>query len=167
MPPGIGYNFQFGAERPRTQPGGGGGVSGLSPQEAVKFLSLRLPDRQSPTAIASQALLRAPGAAGLSGHGDANLQAVIQGLMQLFSGGGHSTPTPRVIPVDPNQPMGGTATQPTVPPQDFPVPEGGLSRLPPAQPPQDFPVPGGGVGGGIMQRTKMGPYGMDQPQPLF
>jgi hypothetical protein len=115
MPANVGYSFDPAAGQ-QGQNGdetgtGGFGTSRLSPQQAVKLLSLRIPERPAPQAIAPQALLQGRGAAGSPG-----MASVIQGLMRAFlpglqsgaggmgqSGGamgqsGGAMPSPRVIP---------------------------------------------------------------------
>jgi hypothetical protein len=110
MPAGIGYSFAPGADQ--QLPGGqnGQGRQGMSPQDAVKLLSLRIPERPAPSGIAPQALLQGQGAAGMAGGG--GLQAIIRALMSMQGGGAGGAhggvPSPRVIPgiQDPGRPMG-------------------------------------------------------------
>jgi hypothetical protein len=108
MPANLGYAFAPGADQ--QLPGGqnGQGRQGMSPQDAVKLLSLRVPERPAAGGIAPQALLQGQGAAGMGGGG---LQAIIRALMSMQGGGGAQgmmggggmgggggLPTPRVIP---------------------------------------------------------------------
>jgi hypothetical protein len=80
--PEIGYSFAPGAtSRPNQAGGGSGNGYGISPQEAVRILSLRVPDRPSPTAIAPLPLLQSPGGAAAGASG---LQSMIAALMQAF-----------------------------------------------------------------------------------
>jgi hypothetical protein len=78
----IGYSRDL----PLAKEGGpgtpGGKVSGLAPQQAVKLLSLRVPERPSPTAIAPLPLLQSDGSAGAGAvNGGALLQ---QALRRVF-----------------------------------------------------------------------------------
>ena len=115
MPQNVGYSFQP-LNQPQTGADGQGRVSGLSPQQAVRLLSLRIPERPSPTGIAPQALLQARGGAGVPGGGD--MSALIRALMTMFGGGG-AVPPPRVrpgltAPGGPGGPVGPTSPQPGV-----------------------------------------------------
>lgn len=99
MPAGLGYSFDPGAGQAGQQDQGErGNFGGLSPQQAVKLLSLRIPERPAASAIAPQALLQSQGAAGMP------MNAMIQQLMRAFMPGlqagaaAGGPPSPRVIP---------------------------------------------------------------------
>lgn len=79
----IGYSFNpSGAPQDiQTQQGSPGG--GLSPQQAVKILSLRVPDHQSQGAIAPMPLLQSKGSAA---PGAGGLDTLIAALMKAFQG---------------------------------------------------------------------------------
>lgn len=81
MPPGIGYSFQPGADDIALSPGGRQ-RAGLSPQAAVKILSLRVPKQSlGGSALAPRQLLEASGAAGVPG---ASLNQLLQALAQMM-----------------------------------------------------------------------------------
>lgn len=106
MPPGIGYSYAPGADIPMNGEGQGRAPSRLSPQQAVKILSLRVPSALPSNAPVARQLLTSPGgsAAGASG-----LQSMIQQLIQGFRPMGGGSPLPsRPGPVPPMQaPMTG------------------------------------------------------------
>jgi hypothetical protein len=87
MANGIGYSFQPGGQDIQTDATGSASGRGLSPQEAVKILSLRIPERPSPTAIAPMPLLTSQGGAGVPG-----LDSLVAALMQSFQGTGADAP---------------------------------------------------------------------------
>lgn len=170
MPPGIGFSFQPGSQDTPLQPRNGQGGQGTAPQQAIRTLSLRVPQTQSVPGIAPLPLLNA------QGGGGSDLSMLLMALMKAFGGGGGgmgvpgmSTP-PRIRPVDPNDPMGRTGPEPApgprpsiprdfpprnpdarpvpipspLPPRDFPPTDGVPEPLPPPTiPPRDFPQPGG------------------------
>ena len=83
---------------------GVGGPRGLSPQQAVKILSLRVPEALPSNAPAHRSLLTSPGsrAAGAGG-----LQSLIQQLIQSFKPGAGVSPMPsQSIPFPPMQAPG-------------------------------------------------------------
>lgn len=82
---GIGTSFQPGADQ------NGQGRRATPVQEAIRLLSLRLPSRVSPSAIAPQALLQSPGGAGLSGGG-MTTDAVLELLRRLRMQSGAALP---------------------------------------------------------------------------
>ncbi len=90
MPQGLGYSFDPGAGQQGQlgQDGEGGGFSRMSPQQAVKLLSLRIPERPSGHGIAPQALLQSQGgmAAGAP-PGPGSMNSIISGLMKMFAPG--------------------------------------------------------------------------------
>lgn len=106
MPPGIGYSYAPGSDIPFNGERGGQAPSRLSPQQAVKILSLRVPEALPSNAPVARQLLTSPGgsAAGASG-----LQSMIQQLIQGFQPGGGMAPLPsRQMPFPPTQaPMTG------------------------------------------------------------
>jgi len=86
----------------------------MSPQDVARIVSLRLPERASPTSIAPQALLSAPGLSGAPG-----LNPLVMALLNAFRGigvggvgptGGVVT-KPKIHPINDGQqsPTGGTA----------------------------------------------------------
>jgi hypothetical protein len=81
MPPGIGYSFQPGVD---TVSMGGGGASApnISPQQAVKILSFRVPKAPlGGNTLAPRELLQSAGAAGMPGG---SLNALLSALAQLM-----------------------------------------------------------------------------------
>lgn len=116
----IGASYAPGADIPMEgRNGNGGGASRLSPQQAVKILSLRVPEALPSNAPVSRSLLTSPGgsAAGASG-----LQSMIQQLMQSFKPQAGTMPTAGPMPGAPPQaPQGPSAAPslmaPTAPPQ--------------------------------------------------
>lgn len=137
MPPGIGYSFQ---------PGGGGdtpldrnqqGAQTTVPQQAIRTLSLRVPQTQNPRAVAPLPLLNA------TGGGGTDLDMLLNALLRAFGpqmaggfsggpqGGGHP-PAPRIRPIDDVSGNGGWPTPDTPPPD--PAPPIGI--------PQDYPPMG-------------------------
>jgi hypothetical protein len=134
----LGYSFQPGSEDVPLAEQGQGGPKGLSPQQAVKILSLRVPDRASPSAIAPLALLKSPGGAAAGAAAANPLQDLIKSLMALFEQQGpQQPPAPRVIPglegEAPNGPFGAAPHRPI--PQD----------IPPMGPYEELPMSGGDV----------------------
>lgn len=132
MPEGIGYSFD--PAQPFNGNGGanggnGGGRSRLSPQQAVRILSLRVPESLPSNAPVNRALLTSPGgsAAGASG-----LNSMIQQLIEAFK------PTqaapqgvPALPPVDLTRPASGS-----------PAPQGPVSTVPgPSGQPRPTPTP--------------------------
>ena len=98
MPQGIGYAFDpsAGQQGRAGSDATGGGFSRMSPQQAVKLLSLRIPER-SPgmgRGIAPQMLLQSPGSAATGAGGADPMQAVIQGLMRVMVPGLQSGEAP-------------------------------------------------------------------------
>src|SRR5262245_3425844 len=86
MPPGIGY----GRDIPIATEQGAGGAQGgrrggLSPQQAVKILSLRVPERPTPGALAPLPLLTAPGG---DAAGAADIIDLIGSIIGNAPGGG-------------------------------------------------------------------------------
>ena len=111
----IGQSFAPGADMqmdPRN--GGRSGGSRLSPQQAVKILSLRVPETLPSNAPVNRALLTAPGgrAAGASG-----LNSMIQQLMQLYKPmAGTAGPMPSGAPMQGPQGQGPSAAPPLTAP---------------------------------------------------
>lgn len=132
---GIGFSFQPGATdigMGGGRRGGGGGPRGASPQEAVRILSLRVPERPSPTAIAPLPLLQSKGSAAAGAQG---LDSLVAALMQGFR-----PPMQSNAPFLPNQtPTFGIPPQPDRPRQT-PMPVPGTPSLPYPQPNDDVPV---------------------------
>lgn len=110
MPPGIGYSREIpiaGEAGGGNGPQAGARPGGVSPQEAVKILSLRVPERPSPTSIAPLPLLMSPGGAAPGAMG---LDQMIQGLMAAFRP--QSPSGAPQIPQLPNRPGGGLGRGP-------------------------------------------------------
>jgi len=162
MPPGIGYSYQPGGDTDTPlQPRGQGG-QGIAPQQAIRTLSLRVPQTQSVPGLSPLPLLNA------SGGGGTDLDMLLTALLRAFGQGGGGqqfsgrsqgrNATPRVIPGGdgPAPPPGdiGPAPRPRVP-QDFPTPSGGLGPAPMPQPPDSFM--GGNTGIGNTGRGNPGP----------
>lgn len=148
MPPGIGY----GRDIPIAREGGAGSpegakIGGISPQEAVRILSLRVPERASPTGLAPLPLLQSRGGLGAGAQGlDALLQGLMQAFPQLPQSGGSGLgrgPNPQVPtfggPGTPPQRGGGGELPPQAPPPNLPPPV--------IRPGDDNPPPGGNPGG--------------------
>ncbi len=103
-------NFGYSRDIPLAGEGGAGGgpngtaPRGMSPQEAVRLFSLRVPERQSQGAIAPVPLMtsKGSGAAGASG-----LDSMVAALMRAFGGGGPGAPAPAQAPV-----LSGSVTAP-------------------------------------------------------
>ncbi len=148
MPPGIGYSFQPGAQDTQLQQRGQEG-QGSAPQQAIRTLSLRVPQTNSVPGIAPLSLLNA------KGGGGTDLDMLLTALLKAFGGGsmpgaggympGGGTPAPpRVKPTDPTDPMGRSMPEQNGPPQipqDFPP--RGEPKMPTPIPspdiPRDFP----------------------------
>jgi len=148
MPPGIGYgrDIPLAGEQSGATPQGGTNVGGMSPQEAVKILSLRVPERPSASAIAPLPLLQsqggmAPGAGGL----DSMIAALMQAFPQLGRGPAPQTPT-FGGPGTPSQRPGARESKPA-----------GRVEVPPMQPPAAPPPP----------RVTPGEGAAPAPPPLF
>lgn len=77
----IGFSYAPGSNSRLDMQQGQQGARGISPQQAVKILSLRVPERPSPTAIAPMALLQSQG--GMA-PGAGGLQSMIAALIQAF-----------------------------------------------------------------------------------
>lgn len=171
--------------------GGQSGVSRLTPQQAIRILSLRVPESQPANAPINRSLLMSPGgqAAGASG-----LQSMIQQLIQAFKPP-MDTPAP-VLPSMPSQP--GRQEVPGQMPQGIDTgqvspsvrgPHFGQVNVPPMQAPSPTPAQptgGGGVtpphfmpgyqgpagrveepeGIGDPWASLMGPQGGDTPDPF-
>lgn len=157
----IGYSWQPGATTPGgTGAGGPSGVKGASPQQAVKILSLRVPERPSATQIAPQALLTSKGSAAAGAQG---LDTLVAALMQAFqppvtSGapqvpgapvsrvpGRDGSPQPGIIPAPPQSPL-----PPVQEPPGLPAPGGGPRPIPPPRViPRDGPLPNVEEPGGL------------------
>jgi len=93
----------------------------MSPQDVARIVSLRLPERQSPTAIAPQSLLRSKGLAGLTAA--PGLDPLVMALLRAFSG-------PSVGGVGP-APTGGTQP-PKIHTQAPPGAPTALNTMPPS-----------------------------------
>ena len=164
----FGVSFLPGADGgPQDQNGFNGGASGVPPlQQAIKFLSLRLPRFAGPNAIAPPTLLNAAGAAGGLPPW---LASMVGQQGQRGPGGGGMAPPPRVGPgvqegpmpprrppgAPPEMPMPGPTpvghASPRMPRQDFPLPPGDFADVP-AAPPMGAPT-----GGGFSQIGGMSP----------
>lgn len=162
MPPGIGYgrDIPLAREGGANGPQGSGKVGGISPQEAVRILSLRVPERPSASALAPLPLLTGAGGRAAGAQG---LDALIQGLLQAFpqlpnpggSGNGRG-PDPRVPsfggPGTPSQRGGGGEVPPQAPPPNLPPPV--------IRPGEEPPPPSGGSEG-----QTPGPQPLPMPSP--
>lgn len=137
MPPGIGYaKDPFTDIQMQGQNGQSRGPSRLSPQQAVRVLSLRVPERAQANAPINPTLLNASGGAGVPG----GLNQLLQSLMSLFA------PSPQ-------GPSGRVGVPPYQPPsEEPPMP----FQPPPTTPPPPKVRPGGGGPGGA-------PGGMEEP----
>lgn len=137
MASGFGLSYQPGAENAPGREGQGrnGGAKRTSPQEAVKLLKLRVPERANPTAPISRALMTSPGGAA------PGASALMQMVQQLRQG------------VQPSAPMG----SPMVPPLSGRMPAPG--PLPEAI---DNGMSGGGVRGPQMPRVQPNPAPVPQ-----
>jgi hypothetical protein len=156
MPMDIGYQFAPGADQqPQNGSGGQGGPGRLSPQAAVKLLSLRVPERPAQGQIAPQGLLQGRGAQGMGGGG---LQAIIRALMAMQGGQGMQggLPSPRVIPGldDPNPQNPPQLQNMNLPPNIDEL----MARF-------RQMVPGGGFSGGMNQNQM--PQQQGPAPPLF
>lgn len=161
MPEGIGYRFQIGANGNREDENGGQG-RGISPQEAVKILSLRVPERPSPTAVVPLELLNSPGGAAAGAQGlDSMIAALIQAFRPPFVGGGASgsagggAPAAPVLPPLPGLPPmtpGAPGPVAPLPIGDAPSAPGQAPRIPPGlggdRNPRQGTIGGGSGGGG-------------------
>lgn len=129
----IGFSFQPGADaqQMRDQPvGGGGGARGLSPQQAVRVLSLRVPNVLPSNAPVNHTLLTSPGSAA---PGASNLTSMVRALMEAFK---PSTPTPAPT-------MPSASPVPPPPPTSSPAPVeqsvlGGLVQSQPTTNPRPY-----------------------------
>lgn len=130
MPEGIGYQFAPSAGDINMQNGGGQGggsaAGGLTPQQAIRILSLRIPNRSNGRGIAPNALLQGGGAA-TPGFNVGGFDAVIQALMGAFS------PQPGS--------GGGQVTSAGLPPFQPPAPQQGGGGMPPPAKPSTQPPP--------------------------
>jgi len=139
---GIGYSFQPGLSNVRMDGRGGGGrVAGASPQQAVKILSLRVPEQLPASAPINRTLLTSPGAAGVPGGSQA-LNQVIGGLMQSLKPG--LTPEKLAAPAPPPLPAPQASQVPTASAFGTSVPQPAAASAfdprPSAFVPQDTPT---------------------------
>lgn len=166
MPPGIGYSFSpTGQDIPVDD--GNSRFQGMSPQQAVKMISLRVPHAAPPNAPINNTLMNSAGGSGAPGGG---LGAVLQQLMKMFQPG-----------LDPGA---GTPGGPVaVPPQDVVTRPGGVGNrtipgqmgewgpgLPSWQPPPQPPPPPRIRPGGDDELPEPPPLadpGAPQPPGLF
>lgn len=133
----IGYSWQVGADNPEGGPNGQGGSGGrgISPQQAVKILSLRIPERPSPRGIAPQPLLTSKGSAAAGAQG---LDLVVAALMQMFK-----PQTASGAPQVPGAPVSRVPGPDGRPRPDVtPVPPTLDQPLPPVMQPPGLPAPG-------------------------
>lgn len=121
----IGFSFTPGATSRLDMERRGQGNLGMSPQQEVRMLSLRVPDRPSPTAITSLPLLQSQGGAA---PGAAGLQSLIQALIQAFR------PAPGV---------GGGVVGGTAGPGPSPFPSGPSRQFPEVPGRVELPASGG------------------------
>jgi hypothetical protein len=132
--PEIGTRYQPFADT-QLQPGAGGGRShGVAPQEAIRTLSLRVPQTQSVPGISPLPLLNA------GGGGGTDLDMLLAALMKAFSQGGGGA---RQLGGGPGSggfqagPMGG----PAAPPRITPGGDGTTWPTPPEPPPPQDGLP--------------------------
>lgn len=142
MPPGIGFSFQPGAQDGQLQRPKGFDGQGSTPQQAIRTLSLRVPQTQSVPGMAPLPLLNA------QGGGGTDLDMLLMALLQAFGPtGGRAVggpQTPRVRPIVPRgQSPDLRVDTPTFDREEF------LRR-----------VPGGGIG-----NTGRGPFNRDMTMP--
>lgn len=90
MPPGIGYSRDIPLSGDAAGPQGQGKPGGLSPQEAVQILSLRIPEQPAASAVAPLPLLMSPGMAG-AGPG---LESMLRSLIAAFPASAPQVPAP-------------------------------------------------------------------------
>jgi hypothetical protein len=145
MANGLGVSYQPGAGNGTGPDGAPSGARRLSPQESVKILSLRVPERANPTAPINRSLLTSPGSAA---PGASALNGLIAQLQQAF----------QARPPIANAPM--------VPaPMPSPRPSPGRTEVPNAIP---TPVDTGVIGPGVRgpQGPQVQPDAPDQAQPM-
>ncbi len=152
----LGFSFAPGSDLPMNgeRDGAGSGPSRLTPQQAVKILSLRVPEHAPSNAPISNALMNSPGGSAAGANG---WQSLIQQLLQSFrpdaagqptaSPGINAGPTqmpqfpamlgPRQTPAAP-APISGAPPPPRVRPGDA-GPQAPALPLPTAQPAMPTP----------------------------
>jgi hypothetical protein len=135
MANGFGVTYQPGSAD-RSGEGTPSGARRMSPQESVKILSLRVPERANPTAPINRGLLTSPGSAA---PGASALNSLVAQLQQAF----------KAMPPIPNAPM-----------MPAPLPSPGRAEVPGAIP---TPVDTGVIGPGV--RGPQGPQAQPSPQP--
>jgi hypothetical protein len=170
---GLGYSFNPSQpDLPMSDQGAPGRpAGGLTPQQAVKMLSLRIPERPSPTGLAPMPLLQSPGGAGMQG-----LDSLIAALLQAFGGAGMDLGTgSRQTPggFGPGRPTGGmlqpsgmfpAGQEPDLPPLRAPGPP----RISPGSqtgegPFQPIDLPNGFQSGTDLQGFELAPLPQSQP----
>jgi hypothetical protein len=134
MANGLGVSYQPGAMNGTGPDGAPSGARRLSPQESVKILSLRVPERANPTAPINRSLLTSPGSAS---PGASALNRLVAQLQQAF----------KAMPPIPNAPM-----------MPAPLPSPGRTEVPGAIP---APVDTGVIGPGV--RGPQGPQVQPSP----
>ena len=146
MPDGMGFRYQPGATDTPLKPGQGhGGGLTTAPQQAIRTLSLRVPQTTSVPGVAPLPLLNA------RGGGGSDLDMLLTALLKAFGGQGSQRPS------------GGSPTPPRVrPPIDDPtVDRGPLETVDWSQILRGRN--GGNTGIGDTGRGPMGPIGPAPP----
>jgi len=177
----IGTRYQPFADT-QMQAGGGGRGQGVAPQEAIRTLSLRVPQTQSVPGIAPLPLLNA------SGGGGTDLDMLLEALMRAFSQGGRGrplgggagfqagptsggAPSPRIVPglddVSPSPLQPAPSPPAWGPPPDWAG--GGQDALGPTNPTGRDPRGNGGIIGGVLKGRPYSdfPLKTDGITPLF
>jgi hypothetical protein len=146
MANGLGVSYQPGSVNGAGPDGAPSGARRLSPQESVKILSLRVPERANPTAPINRSLLTSPGSAA---PGASALNSLVAQLQQAFRG---------------VSPMGNAPMMPA--PMPSPMPSPGRTEVPNAIPtPVDTGVIGPGVRGPQGPQVQPSPAQEDAPPP--
>jgi hypothetical protein len=164
MPPGIGYSYAPGSDiQMNGQNGNGSAPSRLSPQQAVKVLSLRVPQTLPSNAPVNRQLLTSPGGAAAGASG---LQSMIQQLMQAFK----PQASPQQALAGQPPPLQAPAQQAMPTPHMLPTPPDGGPTAPAGGAPSPFLNPTIGGGGSIAGGLGFGPSGggtsWQPPQPM-
>lgn len=147
----FGFRYQPGAQDTSLQKQGAGGPQTTVPQEAIRTLSLRVPQTTSTPGLAPLPLLNA------KGGGGSDLDMLLQALLSAFSqggGGGLSrggSAAPRIIPGtdDPNGNPG----------------QGDLGQIQLPPPPPGFMGGNTGIGNTGRPHGPLGPASQSQSSP--
>ena len=143
-----GFSYQPGAQDNQLQPRAGGGQNGQTtvPQQAIRTLSLRVPQAQNVPGLAPLPLMNA------RGGGGSDLDMLLTALLRAFGGGalqpnlqrGGSAQAPRIIPGVEEQsgPPVVPLPPPNIPRDTSPRGTPPLEPLPTPKIPRDFPPRG-------------------------